>query len=72
MPQKYTSPREVTSHSQNERVSMHVGSVEEFLGNKKLFEQGQVQIDDHPLFCNTYFRRFKLDHIKTGMTLSHI
>lgn len=47
-----------------ERLSVHVGSVEEFLGSRVLFEQGQMQVSDYNFFVNIYFRQFKLDHIR--------
>jgi hypothetical protein len=49
-----------------ERISKHTGSVEEFIGDRSLFEQGQVRVEDYIFFSNVYFRRFKLDHIRSG------
>ena len=46
-------------------LSMHVGSVEEFLPNRVLFEQGQIKIDEYFFFVNVYFRRFNLDNIES-------
>lgn len=49
-----------------ERISKHTGSVEEFIGDRTLFEQGQARVEEYVFFFNVYFRRFKLDHIQNG------
>lgn len=62
---KISKPVETAPAEEEEnRVSVHIGSVEEYLGNKVLFEQGQIQVDSYKFFCNIYIRRFKLDHIR--------
>lgn len=45
-------------------ISKHVGSIEEFLTDKLLIEQGQVHFEEYQFFCNVYFRKFKLDYIE--------
>ena len=56
------SSSEYSKLSEN-RLSIHIGSVEEYLGSRVLFEQGQMRVGDYCFFVNLYFKRFKLDLI---------
>ena len=63
--EKYKRDRSSSEDMRQEqsRISVHIGSVEEYLGNRVLFEQGQMKVGDYCFFANIYFTRFKLDNI---------